>query len=190
MANFVFVDPIMGVVPMTATATSRQFELGFQVKARDVGALPGTGTAQSVSVNSAWNGAGIFQYVKGFSVSQPQSQGQLVALVAGSAALAQSGNTGTLYQGPYGIAAGAISASTVYGWVQVQGYCDYARGHTAGDFALGAKVHIGTTAGALQSTAGATGYLVQNINFASAGSSVGNSTNQTVFLQFPFFYGV
>ena len=173
-ANFKMVNPVLGAPsPATLTATTQQWPLGFEAAFADQNS------------GSANVGCGKFVYVQGGTVSAPQSAGQAVQLVSGFyAQLAGSANTATV--GPLGIAAGAISASNVFGWVQVQGVCDYVRGASAGDFgAVGAPVFIGTTNGQIQTTAGATGYLIHGAFVAATGASVAKSTAQSLILNYP-----
>jgi hypothetical protein len=173
MSNYVIANPFIGApTPVSVTNTTQLWPAGFMIHAVD----NASGAVQL--------GGAMFQYVNGFSASAPQSIGQAVVLIGASAQLLGSANTAT--KGPVGIAAGAISATNVWGWVQRQGHCDFVRGATAGDFgAVGAPVFVGTTNGQVQTTAGATGYIIPGAFVAATGASVAASTAQTLFLDFP-----
>ncbi|HET6485074.1 MAG TPA: hypothetical protein VFH83_01565, partial [Spirochaetia bacterium] len=67
---------------------------------------------------------------------------------AGDACLLQAGtaqqlaSAGTASQGPVGIAVTAMTATNVYGWVQVYGVCDYANIGTQGTAAVGLPLYV------------------------------------------------
>jgi hypothetical protein len=67
--------------------------------------------------------AGRFVYCRGSNMA---SAGQFVNIVNGSAVVLASGNSASAY--PVGVGAGNLTATNVYGWVMVQGRCDFARG--------------------------------------------------------------
>jgi hypothetical protein len=113
-ANFVAVDPFIGVVsPATQTDSVRQWPLGMRVRFDD----RGTGNS------SVYRGAAEFVYCQGSNVS---SDGRLVNISNNSAVLLATANS-NLHGLPIGVAAAALSATNVFGWVQVQGICDYLR---------------------------------------------------------------
>ncbi len=139
MSKFVAIDPIVGApAPMSATATSQQWQLGYAVQGFDVA----TG-ASSLNL-----GAASFVYVVGSNVA---SIGQFVMVSNSSAVLLAAANSASFF--PIGVAAGNLSASNVFGWVQVGGLCDYARG-TNSAIAAGVPLYI---------AAGTAGFLVTNV---------------------------
>lgn len=128
MATFKIVDPIIGApLPVTQTSTSQLFPLGVQVKAQD----QGTGSAAL--------GAGVFQYCVGSSTASAVSSiGQFVQIKGNTAGVLLEANSASKF--PVGLAAGNLSNTNVYGWVQVQGMADYARG-TNSSIAAGAPLY-------------------------------------------------
>jgi hypothetical protein len=184
MSNFMITDPLVGAPqPVTATATYGTgstanppipFPLGISVKAVD---------RQTGSGNI---GAGVFVYCRGASASAVSSIGQFVHIWNGSAVLLAHANSASMF--PIGVAAGVLSATNVYGWVQVAGNCDYARG-TNSSIAAGVKLYV---------AAGTAGYLVTNaaggeqVNGVVAPVSYTSSQSQslTVQLNYPRILGV
>lgn len=139
MSNYYAVNPLIGApTPVTATASSPQFPIGLEVQAVDKNA-----------VTSAGGAAGVFVYARGSNVA---SAGQFVHIVNGSAVLLASGNIASAY--PVGVAAGALTATNVYGWVQVAGRVDYAK-CTNHSFAAGIPLFFASTAGYIGSVSGA-----------------------------------
>lgn len=140
MSNYVAVDPYFGVQgPMSATSTVQLHALGKTVFAED----------RQTGNSSVSRGAGQFVYAQGSNVT---ALGQFVQLSNGSAVLLASANSGSFF--PIGLAAGNISATNVFGWVQVGGIADYARG-TNSAVAAGIPLYLCATAGLLASVAGA-----------------------------------
>jgi hypothetical protein len=135
---------------------------------------------QTGSAGSAQN-AGEFVYLRGSNATH----GCLVYIDSVSAKAAGTAHTASVWP-QMGIAAGALSATNVYGWVQVQGICDYAI-LTNTSMAAGAPVYLASTTGQIASTCGATGYRVIGIapvvSYTSANSSV------TVMLNYPQHVG-
>ena len=136
-AVFMCVDPTLGVpAPATATATARQFPLGYTARFED----KQTGTA--------YRGCAEFVYCQGSNVT---ALGQVVHISNNSAVLLAAANSASFF--PVGVAAGALSATNVYGWVQVAGLCDYLVLTNASLAAGGANYINAGTAGFLQSGA-------------------------------------
>lgn len=184
MSNYVFAEPQLGIAPtpMSATytfATSASvyptFPLGYELRAEDW---------QSGSTPSL--GAGVFVHVVGNSAGAPQSAGQLVLIQGNSALLAGTANQGSNF--PIGLAAGAISASNVAGWVQIQGYADYAKisNHSVG---VGASAFVASTTGLVATTQGAAGAQIKGIAFPMSVTSA-QSQSVTLYLNRPFVVGV
>jgi hypothetical protein len=164
MSNYVFLENELGVGPMPMSATytfatsasiNPTFPVGYEVRCVDL---------QSGSTPSL--GAGVFVHAIGSDVS---AAGLFVYLTNGSAVkLAAAQPT------PVGIAAGALSASNVAGWVQVYGACDYARG-TNSAVATNAALFIAGTAGIAQTASVAGSRIMGAIPSAAYTSSQSNS---------------
>lgn len=170
MSDYKIIDPQIGAPsPVSITGTVQQWPLGYIAKAEDKASA------------SAQIGEGMFQYVVGDTAGAPQSAGQLVFIRGNSAMLA--GTVNRLSNLPLGVAAGAISASNVYGWVQVQGLCDYAfmSNHAV---AVGASAFIASTTGNIATTQGATGAAIYGIHFPISATSA-QSRSLTCYLNFP-----
>lgn len=153
-AVFVAVDPFIGVpAPASATGTNRLFPLGLEARFED----KQTGTA--------YKGAGKFVYAQGSNVT---AAGQVVHLSNNSAVLLASANSASFF--PVGVAAGALSATNVYGWVQVQGICDYLL-QSNSSCAAGVPLYMAATAGLVLSNTAAGQKVIgvcPNVSFTSA----------------------
>jgi hypothetical protein len=135
MSKYMIIDPVIGAPsPVSATATSQQWQLGYLAQGFDVA----TGKS-SVNV-----GCGMFIYAIGSNIA---SLGQFVMLSNSSAVLLASANSASYF--PVGVAAGNLSASNVFGWVQVAGICDYAVGGTNSSIGAGAPLYLAGTSGIL-----------------------------------------
>lgn len=130
-------------------------------------------------------GVGEFIYCQNSDVA---SRGQFVQIQNGSAALLAAGDSAKPY--PIGVAAAGwtTTGTAQYGWVQVAGRADYARG-TNSSFAAGQQGYI---------CAGTAGYVVTNV---VAGNRIqglvlpvsytsSQSASLTVELNYPFCAGV
>ena len=178
MSDYKIVEPQMGAPsPCSVTATVQAWPLGFIAKAADFAS--GLGGTAFTSVTRC--GDGLFQYVVGDTAGPALSRGQAVLMRGNSALLA--GTVNRLSNLPLGIAAGPISASNVYGWVQVQGFCDYARGTNA-NTSVGATAFVGSTTGQLASTQGAVGARIWGLHFPIQ-VTADNSLSVTCYLNFP-----
>lgn len=176
MSSYIIADPLIAGGVASATGTSQLAPLGYRARALD-NATGGT------SVN---HGAAEFVYCRGSNVT---AIGQFVHVSGGasggvSAVLLASGNSTVFW--PIGVAAGNISATNVFGWVQVWGVCDYA---TASNTSVAANAYI-----ALGSTAGQVGSVTalgSRINgIAVPVSFTSSQTSLTVFLDNPKIIGV
>lgn len=126
MSDYYIANPIIGAPgPVTATHTAPQFPLGFEVIAVD-----------RSSATSGGGGFGVFQYCRG---SNCDSAGAFVHIRNGSAVLLAAANSALNF--PIGVAAAVLSATSQYGWVQVQGRVDYARGTNVSN-AVGVQRYI------------------------------------------------
>jgi len=137
MSDFVIISPHVVPGPATATFTSPVVPLGLEVDAIDRAASSAGGGA-----------AGRFVFCRGSNMA---SAGQFVHIINGSAVLLAAANSVSAY--PIGVGAAALTATNVYGWVQVQGRVDYARGtNTAPASALPVYICAGTA-----------GYVLTNV---------------------------
>ena len=115
MANYTFLHPVGNAAysqQFTLTATSTLAPLGLKIGAYD----SNLGYAE-------------FLYCRGVNGTSSANSGDWV-LVSGGFNAAQA-NLVIIAQskgGQVGVAAGNLSNTNVYGWVQVYGMCDYAKG--------------------------------------------------------------
>lgn len=158
-------DFLVGPSALSDTQSSKQFPLGIPVKA--------------VHTNGSF---AEFVYAQGSNVA---SAGQFVHLFNGSAVLLASANSASY--APIGVAAGALSATNAYGWVQVRGYVDYAKG-TNSAVAANVAMYLGATAGQLASNVGI-GSKVQGV-FVPTSYTSSQSQSFTVLLNYPTVQGV
>jgi len=166
------VDPNIGAPsPVTATGTVQQWPLGVRMRALDY---------QTGSVGSAGN-YGEFVYLRGSDATH----GCLVYVDSVSAKAAGTAHTASMWP-VMGIAAGALSATSVFGWVQVAGICDYAI-LTNTSFAAGAPVFLASTTGQIDSTQSETGFRV--IGIAPIVSYTSANSSMTVMLNYPQHIG-
>ena len=168
MANFVFAEPQLGIgpTPMSATytfATSAgvypSFPLGYEVRAED-----------------PTLGAGIFVHAQGSDIG---TAGLVVYLSNGTQAV----KLGAASPYPVGVAAGALSATNVAGWVQIQGIKDDARGTNVSLTATN-PLFIGTAAGFVVSGSVA-GSRIQNM-VCAANYNTTNSLSMSLYLDRPY----
>ena len=170
---YVFIDPGVGFPGVSNTGTFNSssgppapLAFGLIAGARD----PTYGYAEFMFVQGSTNAAGD------------------LCLVQGGNTAVQYGSASTATQGPLGIAPAAMSATNVYGWIQILGVCDYANMGTQGTTAAGQPVYVGSTAGRMQTTAGATGYYLGGIKISQY-STTANSNSGIVQLYYPIFDG-
>lgn len=168
MSNYQFIEPGAGFPGVSASGTVQLMRLGLIAGALD----PTLGYAE-------------FVYAQGAAASAPTA-GDWVLMSGFSAGQAVSGNTAS--QGFVGVAPAALSATNVFGWVQVMGVCDYAKGTNA-SIAAGVPLFVGTGAGRANSTASAAGFRIDGAwnNVVSYTSSQSNSL--TAMLYYPVFNG-
>lgn len=172
MSKFMVVDPFIGnPTPVSNTASVAQFPIGLIARAED----------KLTGKSSLYVGAGEFIYCQGSNVA---SAGQFVMVSNGSAVLLNSANSASAF--PIGVAAGVLGASSVFGWVQIQGVCDYAQG-SASSIAAGVPLYLAGTAGYVNSVAGL-GSRVQGVVAPNSYTS-SQSASLTVQLFRPFVAG-
>jgi len=137
MSDYRIIDPIAGYPAITAVDTSPQLPIGYEVEARDV--------AASTSGGGAY---GRFKYCRGSDVA---SSGAFVHIWNGSAVMLAAGNSASAFE--IGVACGVLNATSKYGFVQVAGHVDYARGTNTSN-AAGVPRYI---------CAGTPGIIVSNV---------------------------
>jgi len=172
MSDYKMIEPVQGAPsPATGTATVQQWPLGYEAKFVD---------NQSGTANI---GAGVFIYAQGSNVT---AVGQAVALNGNQAVLLAAANSASKF--PVGIAAGNLSATNVYGWVQVQGVADYVRG-TNSSIAAGVPLYINAGTAGLIASVVSTGHMVLGavcpVSYTSS-----QSLSMTVQLNRPIVVGL
>lgn len=168
-SSYQFIEPGAGFPGVSATGTVQLQRLGLIAGAHD----PTYGYAE-------------FMYVRGAAASTPTVGDGVLVNGDYKAQQLASGNTGS--RGPVGLAPAALSATNVFGWVQVLGVADYCNMGTQGTVAAGAPVVVGTTAGRLQTTAGSTGFIVNGL-YVSQYSTTANSNSGILFAYYPVYDG-
>jgi len=171
MSDYILNSPFVSPGPSSATHSAPQAPLGLEVDAIDRNFSTASGC-----------GAGRFVYCRGSNVA---SVGQFVHVQNGSAVLLASANASLAFQ--VGAAAGLLSATNVYGWVQVQGRVDYAV-HTNTGVTAGIPQYIGATVGQLVSNAAA-GQRVQGVAVPYNQTATATSVSYVYDLNRPFIAG-
>ncbi len=170
MSDYKIVDAQLGVPsPVSQVDTSARWPIGWVAQGRD---------CQSGSGNV---GAGEFVYVAGSNASK----GAWVVIDNGTAKMAGSASTASVW--PLGVACGAHSATSLYGWVQVGGCCDFAKATNA-SIAGGAPLYLGSAAGRVNSTGSAVGFRILGCHPCGSYTS-SQSDSLTVQLYNPMHIG-
>jgi hypothetical protein len=158
MSDFKIIHPQLGAIPVSSTGTDQLLPLGYHAGAQDI---------QSGSSDM---GCGQFVYVVGVaSNASSPIRGDLVLRVGNTVQKAGSASIASVL--PVGIAAGSISGTNVYGWVQIRGMCDYANMENASTDTYnaggrGATAFVGSaTDGCMNTTQTATGNAIVGIGF-------------------------
>ena len=177
MSKFIMCRPQAGAPgAMSATGTDPLWPMGGIARASD----------NATGASSLNCGAAEFIYCCGSDIA---SIGQFVQIAQGAgsckALILDSANSASKF--PVGVAAGKLSATSVYGWVQIQGLCDYARG-TNSSIAAGAPLYFCVTAGLLDSVVD-TGSQIANVVCPVSYTS-SQSASMTVQLNRPFNPGL
>ena len=172
MSKYFIVDPIIGAQgPVSVTGTVKLHPLGYYARAED----------KASGASSINFGAGQFVYAQGSNVT---AIGQFVQVSSNSAVLLASANSTCFW--PIGVAAGNLSATNVFGWVQVQGICDYASVSNT-SVAANAYIALGSTSGQVGSVT-ALGSRINGI--AIPVSYTSSQSNLTCYLDFPKLIGI
>jgi hypothetical protein len=160
MSDYFISDPNVRAGPITATHSAPQAPLGLIVNAIDRAAATSGGPA-----------FGRFYYARGSNVA---SAGQFVQLQNGSAVLLASANSSLRHQ--VGVCPTVLSATNVYGWVQIEGLADYCRANASDvTVAAGVAAYLCATAGAVNPTAGIGSCVVGLVAPVSNASGTANS---------------
>lgn len=174
MSDYRMIMPIAGYPAISQTDSSPRAPIGIEVAARDVKASTSGGGA-----------GGVFVYCRGSNMA---SAGQFVQIQNGSAVLLASANAGKPFA--IGVGAGNLTATNVYGWVQIAGRVDYAQG-TNTSWGSGLVPYIGATAGQVVSNVVA-GQRVQGVYVPAdmSNTALGSAGLLTFDLNRPFIAGV
>ena len=175
LSQYKAIGDAIGAAAFSDFDTVQRFPLGYEVQGQRVK----SGSADSVFGAEA----AVFKYAQGSDVA---SAGQFVHLSLGSAVLLASANSASKW--PVGVACAALSATSRFGWVQVEGPVDYARG-TNSSIAAGVPLYIAQ---------GTAGYLVTNVTsgqqvfgvVAPASYTSSQSQSLSVMLNRPLLIGV
>jgi len=159
---YTFLDQILGVDAPNVTGTDRLWNLGQEAAAAD----------------SAF-GMGKFVYVKGSNAGEGAlcAYGGFTASVM-SAALSNS-------HLPLGIAAGNLSSTNRYGWVQVEGIVTNAWGTNA-DIAAGAPLYLHAIAGKIASAVVTGNHIAGAFMYQSSPTAANSVSSLSVQIQYPF----
>jgi hypothetical protein len=180
MSNYVAITPLAGAQAITETRTAPAHPIGLEIDAFD------RSQTWSLTTGSAGGGAyGRFVYARGSNMG---SAGQFVSLVNGSAVLVASGNSASA-EYPIGVGAGKLSATNVYGWVQVQGRCDYVSATTDTGLTAGVQLYLGGTAGMLQSNV-VLGNRIHGVAVPFNQTLVSTAATRIVDLNRPYLQGL
>lgn len=177
-ASFVIETPIGAQVASATQTAQGGVPLNYYARGYD---NQTAGTSKNV-------GAGVFVYCRGSNVS---AAGQFVMLsqsIGGggaSAVLLDSVNSRAWW--PIGVAAGNLSATNVFGWVQVQGIADYCLVSNTSVAAGTANLCLGSTAGQVGSVT-ALGSRIAGM--AVPVSFTSSQTSLTVYLDYPKLIGI
>ena len=166
MSAFKFISPT-AMQPVSVVATAPQFPLGLQAQAVD-----------------PTLGAAVFQYVQGST----NAAGMPVIIQGNTAkALATAVNNGSA--APVGIAPAAMTATNQYGWVQVQGVCDYAVAAVALGVGNQMLVPVNATSGISTAAAGSVAVALRIMNITPVSSASASTTAGVLALNYPFYPG-
>jgi hypothetical protein len=172
LSQYKILGEAIGAQALSDTASVQQFPIGFEVEAVKI-----------ASASNDTGGFARFVYAQGSNVA---SVGQFVHLQNGSAQILAAANSASKF--PVGVACAVLGATSQYGWVQRDGYCDYARG-TNSSIAAGVPLYV---------AAGTAGYLVTNVVVgnmvlgvvAPASYTSSQSQSLTVHLDNPKIVGI
>lgn|GEM_PF-4128292 len=152
---FIYAQGAIGAPgPASASETKPLWPLGYT--ALGIDRANSTGSAASA-------GVGEFVYCRG---SDAGSRGAFVHVWNGSAVILKSANSATAFD--IGVACAVLTATSHYGWVQIAGRVDYARG-----------TNTGNTAGEPRYLCATNGILLSNVAVGSRVAGVHVPADQT-----------
>jgi hypothetical protein len=171
-----FLDPKIGLLDApSVTGTTPLWNLGQKALAADASPL---GTAAPPCV-------GEFVYCKG--VASGGTAGALVQYAGYSASVMSAANSASRL--PLGFAAGPLTATNVYGWVQVAGIVTNAYG-TNEAFAAGIPLYLNATAGQVCSVT-SLGNFLQGVHvYRSLASTQVNGSSASLQINYPMLAGL
>jgi len=140
ISQYKLMGPNVGGIAVSDIDTVKRFPLGQELQ----GCRVGTGSADTALGQEC----GVFKYVQGSNIG---SAGQFAMMSNGSAVLLAAANSAAKW--PVGVACAALTATSQFGWMQVEGPCDFARG-TNSSIAAAVPLYI---------AAGTAGLLVTNV---------------------------
>jgi len=141
ISQYKLMGPNVGGIAVSDIDTVKRFPLGLEIS----GCRMGTAAADLTAFGQE---CGVFKYVQGSNIG---SAGQFAMISAGSAVLLAAAASAAKW--PIGVACAALTATSQFGWVQVEGPCDFARG-TNSSIAAAVPLYI---------AAGTAGLLVTNV---------------------------
>lgn len=112
--------------------------------------------------------------------------GNFVSIQNQSAVAVASANSASRF--PVGVDCGGLTATNVYGWVQVQGRADYCS-HTNTGVTAGVPLYLGATTGILFSNVVA-GQRVGGVHVPANQTVTATSVSYTFDLQYPSLIGI
>lgn len=170
-----FLDPKIGLLDApTVTGTTPLWNLGQEAWAADVA----LGTAGPKNV-------GKFVYCVGAGTGA--TAGAFVQFAGHTASVMSAANSASRL--PLGFAAGALTASNVYGWVQVEGIVTNAKGTNA-DVAAGVPMYLHAGAGQIASAVVAGNQIQGIFMYKSCGSALASVGSLSCQIQYPQIMGL
>ena len=171
-----FLDPKIGLLDApSVTGTTPLWRLGQEAIAADAAVL---GTAAPPCV-------GKFVYCVGAGTGG--TAGAFVQFAGFSASVMSAANSASRL--PLGFAAGALTASNVYGWVQVGGIVTNAKGTNA-DVAAGVPMYLHAGAGQIASAVVAGNQIQGVFMYKSCGSALASVGSLSCQIDYPQIMGL
>lgn len=172
---YIFLDPKIGTLDTPAqTGTERRWPLGLEADAMD---YPfGASSAPAL---------GKFVYCQG--VATGGTAGALVQYAGFSASVMSAANSASRL--PMGFAAGPLTGTAVYGWVQVAGIVTNAYG-TNESFAAGIPLYLNATAGQICSVTSLGNHLQGVCVYKSLASTQVNGSSAYLQIHYPHIAGL
>lgn len=172
---YIFLDSKIGTLDTpAATGTARLWPLGMEADAQD-----------SVLGASAAPNLGRFVYCQGSASGG--FAGALVQFAGYTASAMSAANSASRL--PLGFAAGALTATNVYGWVQVKGIVSNALGTNA-DMAAGIPVYLHAGAGQICSVTSLGNFLQGAFMYKSCGSALASVGSVSIQIDYPKIPGL